>query len=541
MAPLAASSVRGFEGARSAWDARTLALAGLEAISRGATFATIGLFVSTRASALDATAAASVATVSVVGRALLRSEALGRALGRRWLELVDDVRTRDVRALSAPGRDDRVTELVNAAYEVAHDDAVTRPELLGIGIAVGALGVLAVLRLGVGVVGLGVALGAVVALVLAPLRHAVRRARRSGWAAHLRAGGGLEALFGGALELRSQGLEPRFVEALRRDVESLVAHHRAGARLGALTGLVPAVVAFAAPLVPRAWLASVVGDRGPELAVFAVAGASLAWALVGSLEAIARTAPLRESLQAFGVARVGGVVGRSREPVDSARRPARLVVTDLAVRHPGAPVDTPASVSFKVERGGLAIVGPNGAGKSSLAAALLGLLAPVRGSIAWSDADGRPVPIDVVRANALVVPQRPFVAPALDARWHLTRFGTTHVDDAHVRSALGRLGLAPSSASDATVESLLQSPMGRLSGGERQRLFLARTQLFDCGVIVLDEPEAGLDQEGRRVLLGLLEELANERIVLLIAHDLGVVPASYRRVAVSQGPSDADG
>jgi zinc transport system ATP-binding protein len=83
--------------------------------------------------------------------------------------------------------------------------------------------------------------------------------------------------------------------------------------------------------------------------------------------------------------------------------------------------------------------------------------------------------------------------------------------------------------------------MGRLSGGDRQRLFLARTQLFDCGVIVLDEPEAGLDQEGRRVLLGLLEELANERIVLLIAHDLGVVPASYRRVAVSQGPSDADG
>ena len=535
MAPLAASSVRGFEGARSAWDARTLTLAALEAIARGATFATIGLFVSAHASPLDATAAASVATVSVVGRALLRSEALARALGRRWLELVDDVRARDVRALSAPGRDDRVIELVNAAYEVAHDDAVTRPELLGIGIAVGALGVLAVLRLGVGVVGLGLALGAVVALVLAPLRQAVRRARRSGWAAHLRAGAGLEALFGGALELRAQGLEPRFVEVLRRDVESLVTHHRAAARLGALIGLVPAFVAFAAPLVPRAWLASVVGERGPELAIFAVAGASLAWALVGSLEAIARTAPLRDSLRAFQVARVGEVVRPAREPVDSAPGPTRLVLTELAVRHPGARAETPAPVSFELERGGLAIVGPNGAGKSSLAAALLGLLTPVRGTIAWSDAEGRPVPIDVLRANALVVPQRPFVAPALDARWHLTRFGTSHVDDTRVHPALARLGLAPSSAAGATVETLLESPMGRLSGGERQRLFLARTLLFDRGVIVLDEPEAGLDHEGRRVLLGLLEELANERIVVLIAHDLGVVPASYRRVAVSQG------
>jgi ABC-type transport system involved in cytochrome bd biosynthesis fused ATPase/permease subunit len=213
----------------------------------------------------------------------------------------------------------------------------------------------------------------------------------------------------------------------------------------------------------------------------------------------------------------------------------RLVVTDLAVRHPGARFDTPAGVSFAIERGGLAIVGRNGAGKSSLVAALFGLIPPASGSVAWSDTEGRPVSIEALRANALVVPQRPFVAPALDARWHLTRFGTTNVDDVLARAALERLGLDPRSGEGADAEALLDSPMGTLSGGERQRLFLARTALFDCGVIVLDEPEAGLDHDGRCALRELLEELARERIVLLIAHDPGVVPATYRRITLGQG------
>src|SRR6185312_14877279 len=72
---------------------------------------------------------------------------------------------------------------------------------------------------------------------------------------------------------------------------------------------------------------------------------------------------------------------------------------------------------------------------------------------------------------------------------------------------------------------------GELSGGERQRMHLARVLLHDAEMVVLDEPEVALDQAGRSMVRGLLERLAEERKVLVIAHDASLVPPSFDRVA----------
>ena len=75
-----------------------------------------------------------------------------------------------------------------------------------------------------------------------------------------------------------------------------------------------------------------------------------------------------------------------------------------------------------------------------------------------------------------------------------------------------------------------ERPMGSLSGGERQRFFLARALAREADVLILDEPEAGLDAGHREQLRHILTEEASARLVLLVAHDESVIPEGFARI-----------
>ena len=156
------------------------------------------------------------------------------------------------------------------------------------------------------------------------------------------------------------------------------------------------------------------------------------------------------------------------------------------------------------------MLGPNGGGKTTLFRALLGELATVAGTV---DIDG---------ATALRAPDRALAAglPRHRARRrahgrvcaHARGTGASRRPIASWRaSALERVGLAEHA----------RKRFGALSGGQRQRVLIARALVQDAGVLLLDEPFAGVDQTSEEAIMGILDDLRAEgRILLIATHDV---------------------
>ena len=190
------------------------------------------------------------------------------------------------------------------------------------------------------------------------------------------------------------------------------------------------------------------------------------------------------------------------------------------------------NASFSIEKGDfVGIVGPNGGGKTSLVQALLGLLPRSKGEV-W---------INGVRQHEFrdwdkvgYVSQD---ATSFDEKFPLT-----------VRELVG-IGLVsgkntgrPLRASDwKRVDEELQfmgiadiagRRVGELSGGQRQRVVVARALVRKPELLVLDEPERGMDASALEKFYGKLSELHRERktTVIVVSHDLSTVFCRMSRV-----------
>ncbi|MEQ9104205.1 MAG: metal ABC transporter ATP-binding protein [Rhodothermales bacterium] len=213
-----------------------------------------------------------------------------------------------------------------------------------------------------------------------------------------------------------------------------------------------------------------------------------------------------------------------------------LHVNDITVRLGGRLILD--SVRFRAERGDfVAILGPNGGGKSTLIRAILGLVPLVSGTI------------ESETGNAVVgyVPQvktldRAFPATALElvasgrlGRWPL-RLGKE--DRRIAQAALEKVG----------AEKLASAPLARLSGGELQRVYLARAVACSPPLLILDEPEAGVDRAGALDLFDILETYRRQHqaTIVMVTHDWDVayhhassVVLLNRRVVSSGAPGAA--
>jgi len=164
------------------------------------------------------------------------------------------------------------------------------------------------------------------------------------------------------------------------------------------------------------------------------------------------------------------------------------------------------------------LLGPNGAGKTTLLKACAGLL-PASGGKVLVDGTNLAERSPRRRARLLAyLPQShrpvfPFSVAeiVLMGRW-------SHA------SALGGYGRGDRRAAERAIElvgieALAGRPYTQLSGGERQLVLLARAVAQDASVLILDEPESGLDFGHRQGLMILLRRLAAEgRSILLSSH-----------------------
>jgi len=185
-------------------------------------------------------------------------------------------------------------------------------------------------------------------------------------------------------------------------------------------------------------------------------------------------------------------------------------------------------VSLTIEpRDFLAVIGPNGGGKTTLLKAILGLVHPWSGEVAFRLPSGSDP-----RGRLGYVPQfstfdRDF--PLRIAEMVLMgRLGRSSIlrpysreDRAAADRAIERLGLG----------GVARSHASEVSGGQLQRALIARALVSEPEILFLDEPTASIDAESRETLRELLADLNRTIPIVVVTHDVTSLAPMVRRIA----------
>jgi zinc transport system ATP-binding protein len=171
-------------------------------------------------------------------------------------------------------------------------------------------------------------------------------------------------------------------------------------------------------------------------------------------------------------------------------------------------------ITFSLRHGEFAgIIGPNGAGKSTLLQVIVGEIQRYTGTVRFYGKIGY-VPQRRDFQRDFPIKAREVVAMGLYRRRGLSRF-FSRKDWEECRRLLERVGIG----------ELSEESVAFFSGGEYQRLLLARAIAYNPDILILDEPEAGVDEMGKASFYELLSQWRKERqrSVLLVSHDIGLV------------------
>jgi ABC-2 type transport system ATP-binding protein len=200
---------------------------------------------------------------------------------------------------------------------------------------------------------------------------------------------------------------------------------------------------------------------------------------------------------------------------------AAIEVRDLVVRY--GEIRAADGVSFTAEAGQVVVLlGPNGAGKTTTVESMEGLRRPAAGTVRVLGLD--PVAdATALRPRIGVMLQSGGVHPGLRPPEVLRLHAAFYPQPLDPSVLLERVGLGDRA----------RSTWRRLSGGEQQRLSLALAIVGRPEVAFLDEPTAGVDLEGRRLVRELVVELRDRgACVLLTTHDLDEAERLADRVVV---------
>jgi ABC-2 type transport system ATP-binding protein len=181
-------------------------------------------------------------------------------------------------------------------------------------------------------------------------------------------------------------------------------------------------------------------------------------------------------------------------------------------------------ISFRVAAGEtFGLLGPNGAGKTTTVEMIEGYRRPDVGQISVLGEDPATAGRDHRARVGLMLQGGGGVDPRMTAREVLRLHGRFHVAPRNADELLELVGLT----------TVARTRYRRLSGGEKQRLGLALALVGRPSLVVLDEPTAGMDVEGRTATRALLGQLRNEGVtILLTSHDLTDVERVADRIAI---------
>ncbi|MCQ2438520.1 MAG: energy-coupling factor transporter ATPase [Oscillospiraceae bacterium] len=217
-----------------------------------------------------------------------------------------------------------------------------------------------------------------------------------------------------------------------------------------------------------------------------------------------------------------------------------IKIEDLSFRYSDSQEDTLKHISLELEKGSFtAILGHNGSGKSTLAKHLNAILLPREGKV-WvkgMDTADEDRLLDIRRTVGMVFqnPDNQIVASVVE-------------DD--VAFAPENLGVESAEIRRRVDEALRRVEMYEyrthaphlLSGGQKQRIAIAGVLAMHPEVLVLDEPTAMLDPQGRREVVRCIEDLRSDGVsVVLITHHMSECIRCDRLIVMSDGEIRMDG
>lgn len=228
---------------------------------------------------------------------------------------------------------------------------------------------------------------------------------------------------------------------------------------------------------------------------------------------------------------------RDREVATTLPAPEReLSVEAVSVVPPGASRPSAFDVSFSLQAGdGLGIIGPSAAGKSSLVRTIVGAWAPARGNIRLDGAAITQWDREALGRHIGYLPQDIELFDGTIAE-NIARFDPEKSDTAVLAAARA------AGVHDLIVrlpdgyDTVIGEGGANLSAGQRQRVGLARALYGDPFLVVLDEPNSNLDQEGEVALTGAIQSIrARKGVAIVIAHRPSALSAVDKVMMMKEG------
>lgn len=213
----------------------------------------------------------------------------------------------------------------------------------------------------------------------------------------------------------------------------------------------------------------------------------------------------------------------------------QLAVSQLTVRPPRLKYPTLRDVSFQLKAGSLlAVIGPSGSGKSTLARALVGLWQPLAGSVRLDGVEISKWDKEELGPFLGYLPQDVELFEGTISE-NIARFGVADTEELSL--AIQRAGLQEVVGINPEGLSMQIGQEGqRLSGGQKQRVGLARAIYGRPRLVVLDEPNANLDEAGDMQLASTLQQLKREGCtIIVISHKKSILKVSDYLLVLDQG------
>ncbi|WP_431954612.1 ABC transporter ATP-binding protein [Actinacidiphila sp. bgisy167] len=212
-----------------------------------------------------------------------------------------------------------------------------------------------------------------------------------------------------------------------------------------------------------------------------------------------------------------------------------IALHEVTYTHPGATSPALRGTSFTTKQRGLtAIVGASGAGKTTALSLIDRFDTPDSGHVTVLGHDIDQWPLEALRSRISYVDQS-FTLLEATARENLQLGRTTPIAEEDIQHALEAVGLHEDIA---RLPQGLDTMLGRainLSGGQRQRMALARALLSQAEIVLLDEPTSQLDGINEQRFRAVVDDLAQERSVIVVAHRLSTVQHAEHVVVMDQG------
>lgn len=229
-------------------------------------------------------------------------------------------------------------------------------------------------------------------------------------------------------------------------------------------------------------------------------------------------------------------------PMSLPRPTKNIVIEKVSVTPPGQQKPVVLDVSFTLKSGdGLGVIGPSAAGKSSLARILVGAWRPLRGKVSldgatfdqWQpEAIGRDIgylPQDVELMSGTVAQNIARFDPDVDSKAVIAAAQAAGVHELI-------LGLGAGYDTDIGEQGT------SLSAGQQQRIALARALYGSPFLVVLDEPNSNLDNDGELALTGAIHSVRRRGgIVVVVAHRPSALAAVDHVLLMNQGRAQAFG